>query len=441
MGAKDILTGRLLGNTQKFTDKQVAETLTMLVEHGVERNASDIHIEPHERFVLVRYRIDGALRGVHKLPQTALPVILAQLKTLASLRADETSTPQEGTYSLTLNNKHVDVRVATMPVVGGEKAVLHLSLEHGKPLELEHLGFWGTGLDTLQAVLAQPHGLVLVAAPRHGGTISTLFSFLNSLNSPLVSIATVETQRKHRLLGVNQTYLGGRMSTHEGLQAALRQDPNIVMLGDVSDTATAALAVHAATTGHLLFGGIHADSAVAALLRLRSSGIEPFLLVAALRVAIGQRLVRTLCPNCRERYVLGVEEQRELAKRFGITTATAFKRVHELERTAAPAIFGDVKQLGSTPTAVTHLWRASAAGCETCDRSGYSGRTAIVEVLRNTENLQKALLGHNVPSVSALQAVAVKDGFIPMALDGLVKALRGQTTVAEVLHAVTPDAA
>lgn len=440
MGAKDILTGRLLGNAQKFTDKQVAETLTMLVEHGLKRGASDIHIEPHERFVLVRYRIDGALCGVHKLPRTALATILAQLKTLADLNADEISTPQEGTYTVTVGDKRVDVRVATMPVIGGEKAVLHVSLERGKPLELERLGFWGAGLGTLQSVLAQPHGLVLVAAPRHHGSASTLFSLLSSLNSPLVSIATVETHPKHRLPGVNQTYLSGGMNTREGLQAALKQDPNIIMLSDVPDTATAELAVHASTTGHFLLAGVHADGAVAALLRLRAAGLEPFLLVAALRAAIGQRLVRTLCPNCRERYALGTEEQRELAKRFGITAA-AFKRVHELERAASPAIFGDVKQLGSTPTAITHLWRASATGCETCDRSGYGGRTAIVEVLQNTDNLQKVLLGRETLSVPGLQAIAVKDGFVPMALDGLVKALRGQTTIGEILHAVAPGAA
>jgi type IV pilus assembly protein PilB len=436
MGAKDILTGRLLGNAQKFTDKQVAETLLMLVEHGVKRGATDIHIEPHERFVLVRYRIDGALRGIHKLPRTALAAILAQLKTIADLNVEETETPQEGTYTLTVDDKRVDVRIATMPVIGGEKAVLHLNLERGKPLELEHLGFWGGGLATLQSVLAQPHGLVIVAAPRHGGIASTLFSLLDSLNSPLVSIATVETHPKHRLPGVNQTYLAGGMSMYEGLQAALKQDPNIVMLGDVPDSATAERAVHAATTGHLLLAGIHADGAIPALLRLRATGLESFLLVTALRVAVGQRLVRSLCQDCRERYTLSTEEQRELAKRFGITSASAFKRVHELERSIAPTIFGNVQQLNSTPTAITHLWRASAVGCTTCDRTGYTGRTAIVEVLQNTENVQKALLGNDVLSASSLQATAVKDGFTPMALDGLVKALRGQTTVAEVLHAV-----
>jgi type IV pilus assembly protein PilB len=441
MGAKDLLTGRLLGNAQKFTDKQVAETLVMLVAHGVARGASDIHIEPHERFVLVRYRIDGALRGVHKLPRPALAVILAQLKALADLQVDETAMPQEGTYTVNLEDKRVDVRVSTMPVIGGEKAVLHLTLERGKPLPLEQLGFWGAGLQTMQDLLAHPHGMLVVAAPHHSGRASTLFSLLAALNSPLVSITTVEAHPKHRLPGVNQTYLAGGMKPLDGLQAALKQDPNIVMMADLPDSSTAELAVHAATTGHFVLAGIHTEGAVSAVLRLRTSGIEPFLLVTALKAAVGQRLVRTLCPDCRERYALSKEEQAELSARFGISSASAFKRVHELERASAPNIFGDVKQLSSSPSAITHLWRASSTGCDTCERTGYSGRTAITEVLRSSEGLQKALLAPEVPAAAALQAVAVKDGFVPMALDGLVKALRGQTTIAEVLHAISPSVA
>ncbi|HSW98852.1 MAG TPA: ATPase, T2SS/T4P/T4SS family [Candidatus Saccharimonadales bacterium] len=441
MGAKDLFTGRLLGNAQKFTDKQVAETLVMLVQHGVARGASDIHIEPHERFVLVRYRIDGALHGVHKLPRPALPAILAQLKALAGLQVDETAAPQEGGYALDVNGKRVDVRVSTMPVISGEKVVLHLGLEQGKPLPLEGLGFWGAGLEVLQTVLARPHGLVVVAAPRHGGRSSTLFSLLVALNNPLVSIATVEAHPKYRLAGINQTYLSGGMAPHTSLLAALKQDPNIVMVSDVPDSATAGLAVHAATTGHLLLAGVHADGAITAVLRLRAAGVEPFLLATAFKAAVGQRLVRTLCPDCRERYNLSKEEQAELSLRFGIATAAAFKRVHELERSVAPGIFGDVKQLSSTPSAITSLWRASSTGCDTCERTGYNGRTAITEVLPANAALQKALLARDTPSISELQAIAVKEGFVPMALDGLVKALRGETTIGEVLHAVAPDAA
>ncbi len=430
--------GRLLGSADKFTDKQIAETLAMLVANGVARGATDIHIEPHERFVLVRYRIDGNLRGIHKLPRASLTTVMAQLKTLAGLNDQETRAPQEGTYTSKSDEGQLTVRIATMPVFGGEKAVLHLSVSHGTPLSLENLGFWGKGLATLQHVLTSPAGLVLVAGPKHGGVSSTLLSLVNALNSPLVNIATVEPQQKHRLPGVNQTYLGdsGNLTIATGLKAALKQDPNIIMLSNIPDSDTAALAVHAATTGHLLLAGLHADNSIQALLRVRAAGVEPFLLVTCLRASVGQRLVRTLCPDCRVRYALSRDEQKELAQSFGITGVSAYKRIHELESQIAPAIFGDVKQLSSTASNITHLWRPSEAGCDTCDRTSYKGRTAIVEVLENTDSLRKNLMDRDTHSSTTLQTAALKDGFVPMALDGLVKALRGQTTVAEVLRAV-----
>lgn len=428
--------GRLLGNAGKFTDKQVAETLELLAEHGVKRGASDIHIEPHERFVLVRYRIDGALRGIHKLPRAALGAVMAQLKTKAGLNVQETHMPQEGEYSLSVAGKDIDIRLSTMPVYGGEKAVLHLLEETGAPVDLSSLGFWGDGLSTLKNALANPHGLLVVAGPRHSGVSSTLFSLLKDLNSPLLSVATVETSSKHRLPGINQTHLTGSMSVNEGLQAALKQDPNIIMIDNVADGPTADTAVHAATTGHMILAGLRAAGSIAAVLRLRHAGVEPFLLVTGLRASVGQRLVRRLCPDCRERYAVGEDELKQLEESFGMTTASACKRLHELEKSVSPAIFGDVKQLNSTPTGITHLWRPSHTGCEACDHTGYKSRTAIVEVLKNTDNLHKALLAKEPMSVAAVQQAVLKDGFVPMELDGLVKALRGQTTAAEVLRAV-----
>lgn len=428
--------GRLLGNAEKFTDKQVSETLAMLVEHGVKRGASDIHIEPHERFVLVRYRIDGVLRGVHKLPRQALGMVMAQLKGLASLNTQDTQMPQEGEYTTDAAGQHIEVRLSTMPVYGGEKAVLHLSQEAGDPVDLAALGFWGVGLNNLKVILTSPHGLILVAGPRNSGVSSTLFSLLKDLNSPLVNIATVESDARHRLPGINQTYLAGGMSIQDGLQAALKQDPNIVMIDNVPDGATANLAVHAATTGHLVIAGLHADGSLSALLRLRHAGVEPYLLMTGLRAGVGQRLVRKLCPDCRERYALSGEECKQLEDSFGINTSPARKRLHELEQ-AAMASLGNSAPLSSTPNQVTHLWRASEAGCETCGHSGYAGRTAIVEVLSQSDGLHKAMLGPGVPSVAALQSAAVKDGFVPMGLDGLIKAMRGITTAPEVLKALS----
>jgi len=413
MGTKDGLMGRLLGNAEKFSEKQVAETLDLLVSHGLQRGASDIHIEPHDRFVLVRYRIDGSLRGVHKLPRAALELLMTELKTRAALRAQDVVLPQEGHYDVaTDDGRQVTANVSTMPVYGGEKAVLHLSVQAGKPRELE------------------------VAGPRHNGVGSTLFSLLDLLNSPMVSIATVEGHPKHRLPGTSQTYLSASgMNYHAGLQAALKQDPNIIMLSDLPDSGTAELAIHAATTGHLVIVGIHAEGALAAALRVRVAGIEPFLLATGLRATIGQRLVRRLCTQCRERRLITAEEQHLLKDAFGVATSAAHKRLHQLEAQAAAGGMGDPKQLNTSTTQVSHLWRKSTEGCHVCDHTGYNGQIALVEVLANTENVQKGILDRGVASVPALQKLAVKDGFVPMALDGLVKALRGQIDIQEVLHA------
>lgn len=437
MSAKDTLVGRFLGNAEKFSDKQIAETLDMLVEHGFKRGASDIHIEPHDLFVLVRYRIDGTLRGIHKLPRQAMGGVIAQLKRTANLHIQESNMPQEGQYDLRVGASEVSVHVSIMPVYGGEKAVLHLVSRSHKIEPLEPLGFWGENLRALQAILASPYGLVLIAGPRHSGVSSTLFSLLSQLNSPLVSIATVETKVKHRLRGASQTYLHqAGLSVHAGIQAALKQDPNIIMVNDLQGSETAELAVHAATTGHLMIVGMHADGAIAATLRMRVAGVEPFLLVTALRASVGQRLVRRLCPICRERYALTAEELRQLEQSFGIRTATARSRVHTLERQAIAANVGEARLANTTLEGISHLWRAHTEGCSNCNHTGYAGRTAIVEVLASSEALHKALMDPAINAVPTLQKIALKDGFIPMALDGLIKSLRGETTPADVLRAI-----
>lgn len=437
MSAKDSLLGRLMGSADKFNDKQVVETLNMLVDHGLKRGASDIHLEPHDRFVLVRYRIDGTLRGIHKLPRVALGSLMAELKKLAGLNAQETHMPQEGEYTVQSKQGEAEVRVATMPVYGGEKAVLHLAMQPGQPDGLERLGFWGEGLETLQTVLANPHGLIVVSGPRHSGVSSTMFSLVHQLSSPMVSVATVEQHAKHRLPGVNHTYVGkSGLSVLDGLRAALKQDPNIVVVSDLPDRTSAEMAIHAATSGHMVVTGLRADSAAAAALRLRVTGVEPFLLISAWRAGVGQRLVRLLCPNCRERYALDADEQAKLKKAFGMAGPVAYKRVHDLERAAARAGLGQAAEVNTSASDITRLWRANPEGCEICDHSGFKGRTAIVEVLSNTPGLQKGLMDSSVIAASALQGLVLKDGFVPMALDGLVKALRGLTTVDEVLRAV-----
>jgi type II secretory ATPase GspE/PulE/Tfp pilus assembly ATPase PilB-like protein len=437
MGVKDSFLGRLLGNADQFSDEQVTQTINLLVEHAVKHSASDIHIEPQDRFMLVRYRIDGTLRGVHKLPVAAQAAVLEQIKTLAHLRTNEDVLPQEGNYATLVGEDQFEVQVNTLPVLGGEKVVLHISRRLSKPPTLDQLGFWGQGLRTIQTALSHTHGLLLVATPRRNGKTTTLHSMLQTLNMPTVSVATIENAIEYRLPGASQTKVRPHqgITFHQGLQAALNQDPNIVMISSLTDKQTAGLAVQAAAGGHLVVAGMHSDNAVAALVHLRAMSDEPYLLAAAIRAAVSQRLLRGLCPHCRERFTPSKEQITDIGAAFGITTAAAHRRLHELERQAASEKIGDTRHSGTDPSHILALWRASDHGCEACNHSGYQGSIAITEVLPLHDALQQALLGH--ASAKELHALALKQGGIPLGLDGLVKALRGLTTIPEVLRTIT----
>jgi type II secretory ATPase GspE/PulE/Tfp pilus assembly ATPase PilB-like protein len=434
MGVKDSFLGKLLGSADKFSDEQVLQTINMLVEHAVKHRASDIHIEPHERFVLVRYRIDGSLKGIHKLPIASLPAVVEQIKNLAHLSTQDDYTPQEGQYATLVGEEQFEIQVTTLPVVGGEKAVLHINRRLSKPLSLEALGFWGKSLRVMRDTLAHSHGLVVVASPRRSGKTTTMHSMLQALNTPAVSIATVESSIEFRLPGASQTRVRPQhgITYLEGLQAALNQDPNILMVSSLPDKQTANLAIQAAMGGHLVIAGVHSDSASAGLAHLRTMSDEPFLLATAARAVVSQRLVRQLCVHCRERYVPAPEQVIEIEKVFGMTSAAAKRKVHELEQLASKEGIGDNKHVNTTPSRITSLWRASDEGCEACGHTGYQGSIAIAEVLPVTPTIQKELLDHSAGH--KLHSVALKDGFVPMGLDGLVKALRGETTVPEVLR-------
>jgi type II secretory ATPase GspE/PulE/Tfp pilus assembly ATPase PilB-like protein len=434
MGVKDSFLGKLLSSADKFSDEQVLQTINMLIEHAVKHRASDIHIEPHERFVLVRYRIDGLLKGVHKLPIASLPVLVGQVKAQAHLNTEDDFTPQEGQYAALVGEEQFEIQVTTLPVVGGEKIVLHINRRLTKPLTLEALGFWGKGLQVVRDTLAHSHGLILVAAPRRSGKTTTTHSMLQALNTPTVSISTVEAAIEFRLSGANQTRVRPQhgITYYQGLQAALNQDPNVLMVSSLPDKQTADLAIQAAVGGHVVIAGIHSDSASSGLARLRTMTDEPFLLATALRIVMSQRLVRQLCIHCRERYIPSSEQLAEIEKVFGISTPSARRKIHELEQQAAREGVGDNKHVNTTASKIQNLWRASDEGCEACGHTGYQGAVAVVEVLQITPTIQKELLDHS--PAHRLHTVALKDGFVPMALDGLVKALRGETTIAEILR-------
>lgn len=424
-----------MGNADKFSDEQVVQTINLLIEHAIKHRASDIHIEPHERFVRVRYRVDNALKSVHKLPLAALSAVVEQIKTLAHMHPEDTHLPQDGQYATLVGEEQFEIQVHTMPVVGGEKVVMRISRRLGKPLTLEELGFWGQGLSAIQHALSRTHGLITVATPRRNGKTTTLHSLLQLVNIPSISIATIEDTIEYRVPDTSQTLVRPQhgITFYGGLQAALNQDPNVVLISSLADKKTAELAIHAAIGGHLMIAGMHADNAPAALARLQSSADEQFLFAHAVRIVISQRLVRKLCLHCRESYTPTREELAGIEKTFGIGTPGARVRIHDLERTAAAEGLGGAIGEHTKISGITSLWRANEQGCEACNHSGYRGSIAVVEVLEIAQSgLQTTLLAPT--TTSAIRKAALKEGFIPMELDGLIKALRGQTTLPELLR-------
>lgn len=438
MGVKDALLGKLLGNADRFSDEQVAQTITMLLEHGVKRSATDIHIEPFERTALVRYRIDGRLRSIHRLPLVALPALVAECKRLAGIVTEADNIPHEGEYSTLVGEDSFRVQLTTVPVVGGEKVVMHLSRQLDKPLTLEQLGFWGHSLQLIKHTVSRPQGLILVSGPKRSGKATTMHSILSLVNTPAVSVATVESSVTFRLRGASQTVAKPHAGIpfHEGLRAVLNQDPNVVMISTIPDRQTAELVVQAGTGGHMVLAGLYADSASNAIVHLRQLHPEAFLLASSLRLATSQRLVRKLCETCRVRVAVDSVYLTELESTFGINNAAARRRLHELEQRAAVAGVGTNRQLHTTPSKITHIWQAHDEGCEACDHTGYRSLLALTEVLEVTHPIQQAVLDH--ARGPELHKLALKEGFVPLGLDGLVKALRGETTIEEVLRTVQP---
>ena len=263
-------------------DSPVAQTVNILIEYGVQAGASDIHIEPREDFVVIRYRIDGMLREANKLPRKLLGALVSRIKILSNLKIDEKRAPQDGRFKVEIGGQIYALRVSTLPILDGEKVVMRILNESTKPANFTELGFWGKALTDLQHAIVQPHGMVLVTGPTGSGKSTTLFSVLSELNKPNVNISTVEDPIEYHIIGANQTQVNpvAGMTFTNGLRALLRQDPNIIMVGEIRDSETADLGVQASLTGHLVFSTLHTSNAATCLPRLLDMGVEPFLIVS-----------------------------------------------------------------------------------------------------------------------------------------------------------------
>ena len=428
-------------------DSPVAQTVNLLVEGAIKSGASDIHIEPREGYVSVRYRIDGILREVNKLPKNVQGALVSRIKILSNLKIDERRAPQDGRFKIAINGLKYALRVSTLPITDGEKVVMRILNESSKALLLEDLGYWGGSLDTINKAIVQPHGMILVTGPTGSGKSTSLFSVLSLLNNPTVNISTIEDPVEYKIPGANQTQVNVQagMTFGAGLRALLRQDPNIIMVGEIRDTETSGLAVQAALTGHLVFATLHTNNAATCLPRLLDMGTEPFLIASTVRAVVGQRLVRRLCKNCREPISPGPEIIKKLTKTFKIKVAEDMKKINELEKRAIEGGIGtdpldaksDGNKLSTTSSNITRIWKAHDGGCEECGHNGYRGRMGIYEVLGISSSIENLIISNSTSDV--IQDEAVKEGMVLMQMDGFIKALRGQTTIEEILRVTAEE--
>lgn len=412
----------------------IAKTVNLLLEFAIRSSASDIHIEPREGYIQVRYRIDGVLKEVNQLPKNIANALVSRIKILSNLKIDERRVPQDGRFKIRLGGRQFAFRVSTLPVTDGEKTVMRILNESSEALPLDKLGYWGAALSTINSALDEPNGMILVTGPTGSGKSTSLFSVLSRMNTPDVNISTIEDPVEYKIPGVNQTQTNVKagMTFASGLRALLRQDPNIIMVGEIRDGETANLGVQAALTGHLVFSTLHTNNAATCLPRLLDMGIEPFLIASTVKAVVGQRLVRRLRKETRVKYTPTDEEKAAIIELFNLGPNRDFSYIHDLEKQAADAGVGGDTPLATDEHGIKFLWRNNDEDDVDGAHDGFRGRVGIYEVLGNSLAVQK-LITANATS-NDIQDQAIDDGMVTMQTDGLIKALRGETTVEEVLR-------
>lgn len=398
----------------------VVRVVDTLLEYAIFEGASDVHIEPQEKEVAVRYRIDGILHDVMTLPKLIQPALVARLKVLANLKIDEHRLPQDGRFKLQTDQYNISFRVSTIPIFDGEKVVMRLLDESAKALSFEELGFARSALAIIRRNLARPHGMTLITGPTGSGKSTTLYTVLSMLNVKGVNISTIEDPVEYRIPGVNQMQVNPKINLTFalGLRALLRQDPNIIMIGEIRDRETAEEAVHAAMTGHIVLSTLHTNNAAGAVPRLLDIGVEPYLIASTLNTVVGQRLVRKICPDCKKAVKLDEKVLASLAAEFDLE--------HLLEVMTREGV------LDKKTKRIADLVFYEGAGCDKCAHSGYKGRIGIYEVLDNTAAIQKLVVSR--ATTNDIQAQGVAESMALMWQDGFIKAYQGLTTIGEILR-------
>ena len=396
---------------RRVTEAPISKMVAVILRHAVEGRASDIHIEPLKTKTRVRFRLDGVLHSSLYLPKQIHPSVVARVKIISNLRIDETRIPQDGRFTVNIDGQNIDFRVSTFPTMFGEKVVMRVLNPAQRLTTFESLGLEGRSLTLIKEALKKPYGLILATGPTGCGKTTTLYVILENLNKEGVNIVTLEDPVEYRIEGINQSQVKPEIGYNfaNGLRHVLRQDPDVIMVGEIRDTETAELATHAALTGHIVLSTLHTNNALGVIPRLIDLGVQPFLIPATLNIAIAQRLVRRLCPKCKEKV--------EPYGRIREIIMEELKNLPPSER----------KELGRE----LYIWRAR--GCSECGQTGYSGRIGIFEVLSMTKSLAKIILSE--PSEDKIKKEAQKQKMISMRLDGILKVLKGITSIEEVIRA------
>ncbi|MBI2013733.1 MAG: type II/IV secretion system protein [Candidatus Colwellbacteria bacterium] len=408
----------MLGNSTKTSIEQtltkpsaeisIINIVESIIEFAYDSRASDIHLSPTENAFKVRVRIDGVLQDSFTVPVEIHQEIISRIKVLSGLRTDEHNTPQDGRFKFMTKDKKTrfDIRVSIMPTHYGENAVLRLLVEQGETFNLENIGFSKRDIKAIRHAISKPYGMILATGPTGSGKTTTLYTILRELNNPDVSIITIEDPIEYSLEGVDQIQVNSQtgLTFARGLRSILRQDPNIIMVGEIRDNETAGIAVNAALTGHLLLSTLHTNDAATTLPRLLDMEIEPFLIASTVNIAIGQRLVRKLCNICKLKKELTEKELESLKETF------------PMEHLGKSKIF------------------YSPVGCKECSKTGYISRIGIHEVLEMTEAIRNAIVAR--ASSAEIRRIAISEGMTTMLQDGINKAKEGITSLEEILRVI-----
>jgi len=391
----------------------VAKIVSTILEYALKARASDIHIEPQEENVRIRYRIDGILQEKYLLPRNVHDAVVSRIKILCSLKIDEKRVPQDGRFFFSADGMDVDLRVSTLPTTYGEKVVMRLLKKSQKVPSLPDLGLRGLALKNLMNSIQRPHGIIIICGPTGSGKTTTLYSILDIVATSKVNVVTIEDPVEYQMKGVNQVQVNVQagLTFASALRSFLRQDPNVIMVGEIRDAETADLAINAALTGHLVFSTLHTNDASGVPPRLLDMGAEPFLLVSSLNCVVGQRVLRRVCKDCISEMEMTAEQESEVKKTLGpIYNMIEDKYKKEGKPLMIPKI----------------------VGCEKCNNTGYMGRVAIYEVMPVNEKLSKLII--EKATASDIQNAAMEDGMLSMKQDGYAKVLEGVTTMEEVVR-------